>query len=332
MPCSELSWSSPGGGGNGSVGDPTRARGVAGARDGHSGAMAAMKLIRSAGGVVWRVRPDAAGVEIAIVHRNRYDDWSLAKGKLDPGEHVLAAAVREVREETGVTGLPQVRLPSSHYLTGEPGTEKIVDFWSMQALSAREFEANDEISGLRWLDNESACELLTYAHDRGVVAAFAALPRVTGLAVVVRHGKAGSRKEFDGADADRPLDDHGRRQADELGPLLSLFKPARVYAAPLTRCIETVAPIGLPVRAETLFAEATAAKPTAVADRLRALVVEHGRIVVASQGGVIPDLLAALQPPNVSATTSFDTRKGEAWVVTFAGTDVVAADPLPAPV
>jgi len=62
----------------------------------------------------------------------RYNDWTLPKGKLEPGEPSLAAAVREVREETGIDGVPQVRLPSIQYLTGEPGVEKVVDFWSMR--------------------------------------------------------------------------------------------------------------------------------------------------------------------------------------------------------
>jgi 8-oxo-dGTP diphosphatase len=267
-------------------------------------------------------------VEVAIVHRDRYDDWSLPKGKIDAGELLLATAVREVREETGVQALPQVRLPGTRYLTGEPDTEKTVAFWSMLALSEADFEANQEISELAWLSVDEAHARLTYAHDRGVLAAFAALREVTGVAVLVRHAKAGSRKSFEGPDELRPLDSAGERQAAALGPLLSLFRPVRVYAAPLTRCIDTVAQIGLPVRTDTVFAEETAAAPKAVAERLRALVTAHGRVVVSSQGGVIPDLLDALRPRNASATTSFATPKGSGWVLSFNGPDVVAADPL----
>lgn len=287
-----------------------------------------MKLIRSAGGVVWRGTADST-MEIAVVHRDRYDDWSLPKGKVDGSERTLAAAVREVREETGVTGVPQVRLPTIRYLTGEPDTEKTVDFWSMQTLSAIDFIPNDEVSAVRWVAPPTADDLLTYAHDRGVVAGFAVLPKVTGIAVVVRHAHAGSRSGWGGPDEVRPLDSAGKRDATALAPLLSLFKPVRVFAAPLTRCIDTVAQIGLPVRSDTVFAEATEAAPKAVAERLRALVAESGRIVVASQGGVIPAAIAALRPPNASATATFHTPKGAGWVLTFAGPDLVAADPLP---
>jgi 8-oxo-dGTP pyrophosphatase MutT (NUDIX family)/phosphohistidine phosphatase SixA len=283
-------------------------------------------LIRSAGGVVWR--DGEGGVEVAVVHRDRYDDWSLPKGKRDHGEHPLATAVREVREETGIVGVPQVRLPAVQYLTGEPDTEKVVDFWSMRARTFGEFTPNDEVGELRWIAADAADSLLTYAHDRGVVTAFAALRRVTGVAVFIRHAKAGKQSEFHGRDEDRPLDREGKEQAKRLGPLLALFKPARVYAAPNVRCVDTVTRIGLPVRKDTVFAEVTEAKPAAVADRLRSLVAQHGRVVVSSQGAVIPPAMAALAPPNATATASFATQKGDGWVLCFDGHGLVAADHL----
>jgi 8-oxo-(d)GTP phosphatase len=305
--------------------------------------MVEMRLIRSAGGVVWRPIETAANasgsgvsagaIEVAVIRRNRYDDWSLPKGKLKHGEHELAAAVREVREETGATAIPQVRLPSTRYLTGEPDTEKSVEFWSMQELSPSTFVTNDEVDELRWLSPHDATGLLTYAHDRGVVTACAELPPVTGIAVIVRHADAGSRSEWaadpnTGPDDDRPLDEVGHKQVSALTPLLSLFKPTRVYSAPLVRCVDTVAPVGLPVRTDPVFAEETGATPAAVAGRLRALVAQSGRIVVASQGGVIPDLVAELHPANATASQTYKTPKGSGWLLAFSGDDLVAADPL----
>ncbi len=286
-----------------------------------------MKLIRSAGGVLWRAASDET-VEIAVIARDRYADWTLPKGKLDPGEHTLAAAVREVWEETGTTGIPQVRLPSVRYLTGEPDTEKSVDFWSMQANGETNFSPNNEVSGLQWLDPTAAAGVLTYAHDRGVLSAFTALKPITGVCLLVRHAHAGARETWPGPDEVRPLDQRGQDQVSALTPLLGLFKPSRVYSAPVTRCVDTVTPVGLVVRTDSIFAEARAAAPQAVADRIRELVDESGRVVVCSQGGVIPETLAALRPPNVSAGTSFVTPKGQAWVLSFAGSDLVAADPL----
>jgi 8-oxo-dGTP diphosphatase len=301
--------------------------------------MAAVKVIRAAGGLVWRQAKGSgsgggsggsgSGVEVVLVHRPRYDDWTLPKGKLDAGEHLLAAAVREVREETGVVGSPQVRLPSSRYLTGMPDTEKTVDWWSMQAVSQSAHTATNEVDEVRWVKPARAEGLLTYAHDRGVLAAFMALPLVTGVAVVVRHARAGKASEWPGDDDERPLDREGKRQTAALAPLLASFRPARVYSAPVVRCVDTVAPIGLPVRVDTVFAERTAAAPKAVADRIRALVAEAGRIVVCTQGAVVAPALAALRPPNTAATERFQTPKGDAWVLSFAGPELIAADPLP---
>jgi broad specificity phosphatase PhoE len=110
---------------------------------------------------------------------------------------------------------------------------------------------------------------------------------------------------------------------------LALFKPARVYAAPVKRCADTVAPVGLVVRTDSMFAETRAAAPRAVADRIRELVGESERVVICSQGGVIPQTLAALRPPNAPAGSTFLTGKGSAWVLAFSGPDLVAADPLP---
>src|SRR5690242_21339296 len=90
------------------------------------------EAVRAAGGVLWRGN-GAGAVEVAVVHRPRYDDWTLPKGKFKVGEFPVQAAIREVLEETGVAGVPQVRLPSIGYLTGVPGQHKTVDFWSMRA-------------------------------------------------------------------------------------------------------------------------------------------------------------------------------------------------------
>ncbi|HEU0241749.1 MAG TPA: NUDIX hydrolase [Micromonosporaceae bacterium] len=296
-----------------------------------------MSVIRSAGGVIWRRDDPPADplgpARIAIVHRDRYDDWSLPKGKLASDEHPLAAAVREVREETGATGLPGVRLPSTNYLTGEPDIEKVVDFWSMQESSPSTFVTNDEVDELRWVAPDEATGLLTYAHDRGVVAAFAAMPPVTGVAVLVRHAEAGSRAEWAAqpgppSDDERPLDDIGIAQAHALASLLSLFQPVRVYSAPLVRCVDSVSEIGLPVRTDWVFAEQSDASPHVVADRLRALVSEYGRIIVSSQGGVIPATIAEFKPPNGLATDTYHTGKGASWVLSFSGNALVAADRL----
>jgi 8-oxo-dGTP diphosphatase len=292
-------------------------------------------VVRAAGGVVWRDAGRGA-VEVVVVNRPRYDDWTLPKGKLEPGEHPVLAAVREVHEETGVEGVPQVRLPSIGYLTGDPGVEKSVEFWSMRARTVHDRAPDHEVAQVRWVPLAQATSLLTYAHDRGVVAAFAALPRITAEVLVVRHAHAGSRHAWHGTDVLRPLDAVGARQIDRLTPLLAVFAPTRVVSATPQRCRETVERLGLPVGVCPAFDETSPEGVGGAVAALRALASPApqtepqpvGSTVVCSQGKVIPPMLSALRPANSTAIEAYDTPKGTGWLLAFAGTDAIAADPL----
>jgi 8-oxo-dGTP diphosphatase len=121
-----------------------------------------MSEIRAAGGLVAR---DGA---VLLVHRPRYDDWSLPKGKLDPGESWEDAALREVHEETGVRARLRTELPPVHY-TDNKGRPKTVRYWVMEPVEVPDFAPNDEVDELRWVPAGAALELLTYPHDRGLV-------------------------------------------------------------------------------------------------------------------------------------------------------------------
>jgi 8-oxo-dGTP diphosphatase len=282
-------------------------------------------LVLAAGGVVYRRRPEG-DIEILVVHRPRYDDWSLPKGKLDPGEHRLAAAVREVREESGARGVPQVRLRTVTYLTGEPGVEKLVEYWSMRCLSDDGHEPDDEVDVRQWVPLATARDLLTYAHDRGVVATFSALPPVRGVVVLIRHAHAGRRAAWEGPDDERPLDTNGGRDAQNAAPLLALFAPERVISAPAVRCRDTVAPtaglLGLRLEIDGRFAEA--GDPEEALHALRELAHATPTAVVCSQGGLIRPLLARIRPGGEQ-----QTPKGTAWVLSFTESgEVVSVDHL----
>ena len=108
------------------------------------------------------------GGRIAVIHRPRYDDWSLPKGKLDPGESFEAAAEREVLEEIGVRGTLREELPSAEY-TDHRGRSKIVRYWAMEADDVPAFTPNDEVDEVRWLDAGEARSLLTYDRDRELI-------------------------------------------------------------------------------------------------------------------------------------------------------------------
>lgn len=134
--------------------------------------MGGADVVRAAGCVVFR--PGAGGPEVLVVHRPRYDDWSFAKGKLDPGETDLECARREVEEETGVTGRVGPELPTIDYFDNK-GRPKAVRYWVMLALGGADdgdFEPNEEVDELRWLTPASARPLLSYEHDRALLDAF----------------------------------------------------------------------------------------------------------------------------------------------------------------
>jgi 8-oxo-dGTP diphosphatase len=120
------------------------------------------KKVKAAGGVV------TDGGRVALIHRPKYDDWTLPKGKLDPGEDFEQAALREVEEETGMRCRLGRELPSTKYRDAK-GRRKLVRYWQMAPL-AGEFAPNKEVDELRWAEPQEANELLSYEHDRDVLA------------------------------------------------------------------------------------------------------------------------------------------------------------------
>ncbi|BBJ42796.1 DNA mismatch repair protein MutT [Streptomyces antimycoticus] len=123
--------------------------------------------ILAAGCVLWRRSPHGGGLEIALVHRPRYDDWSHPKGKLKPGEDALHGAVREVVEETGMGCAPGAVLPTLHYMA--KGRPKEVRYWAAEAVDDETFVPNREVDRLLWLPPDAARLRLSYDHDRTLV-------------------------------------------------------------------------------------------------------------------------------------------------------------------
>jgi 8-oxo-dGTP pyrophosphatase MutT (NUDIX family)/phosphohistidine phosphatase SixA len=285
------------------------------------------KPITAAGGVVWRMRDGAP--EVLLVHRPRYRDWTLPKGKLLPGEADLVAAVREVGEETGAEVAVQRRVRTAKYAVD--GVRKKVTYWSMRYRSG-EFEPNDEVNDIAWLRPGRAYERLDYDVDRRVLEDFAAMPVADSVLVLVRHAKAGRRSDWSGDDDLRPLDASGVMQADALASLLALFGPTRIYSADLVRCVQTVQPLAdsldLRVRVEPAFAdESYEDGPDGTQNALLALAKPGKVSVVCSQGLTIPALIDKLGP----GVRSSETRKGAWWVLTVVDGDVVSLDHYDAP-
>jgi 8-oxo-dGTP diphosphatase len=295
-------------------------------------------VIRAAGAVLWRAPGNADAPEVGLVHRPRYDDWSLPKGKLDDGECPPQAAVREVAEETGHKVALGRRLGRAHYVVRSPKARqtgpKIVDYWAARAVDGT-FAPNHEVDELRWLSPAAARDLLSYDFDRTVLDSFVAVPLPTATVLLVRHGEAGERAEWDGDDYLRPLTEDGLRQAAELCSLLALFVPSAVHSAPPVRCVQTVEPLaaalGVEVVLEPLLSEdGYTFDPDAA--RRRFLELARGTVVVCSQGGVIPDLVFALAGPaalDADGHGDIPSRKGSTWVLSMRDTQCLTADHYP---
>lgn len=121
--------------------------------------------IKAAGGLVWR--DSARGREVAVIHRARYGDWTLPKGKLNPGEDWKDAAVREVKEETGCSVQVKDFAGTVSYETG--GRQKVVQYWNMEPVGESKFEPSEEVAEIRWLSVQKALEVLDYDGEREIL-------------------------------------------------------------------------------------------------------------------------------------------------------------------
>lgn len=294
-----------------------------------------MTMIRAAGGVVWRRAEAAHGatVEIAVVHRPRYDDWSLPKGKLAPGEAELDGGVREVLEETGQRVRVGRSLGETAYLKLEKGEErpKVVTWWAMEAIGGS-FTPNREVDELRWLSLGEAESIVTRPTDRELLGRFAHGPAPTRTVLLVRHASAGSRAAWAGEDRRRPLDAVGAAQADALVRHLARYDIGLVASADVLRCEQTVEPLAaalsIAVRPEALFSEVGYPGREAEAiEALRGLGPPAQDAVICSQGDVIPDLVSRIAAADgIELERAVAAKKASTWALTLADRQLVAAE------
>ena len=262
------------------------------------------ELVRAAGAVLWRPSRTSSStdIEIGLVHRPKYDDWSLPKGKLDPGEHIVACAVREVLEETGHAVSLGVPLGVQRYPVA--GATKEVLYWAARADdSAPPWPGTSEIDRLEFVPAARAASRLTHPRDIEFVEiagqSLGSPVRDTAPLVILRHTKALGRKRWDGADADRPLDPKGIAQADRLTVLLACFGITRVVSSDSLRCVDTVRPYATTARAHVeleprVTEEAHDGAPRGAGDAVRELLTSGDAVVLCSHRPVLPTLFDAL--------------------------------------
>ncbi len=303
---------------------------------------AADPVVHAAGAVPWRERDGR--LEVALIHRPRYKDWSWPKGKVEPGESLPAAACREVAEETGTPVVLGAPLPTLRYRTPDGG-RKEVRYWAARVATdadAAALDARDlvraapltEIDDVVWVSAPTAADLLTRPTDRRpltVVTELHAAGRLaTRVLAVARHGRAKQRSAWKGDETTRPLTAQGQAQARALVDVLGAFGVAEVVTSPWTRCLRTMTPYaeatGLtPREVGSLTEDAVRVDPQDAVSVVSALLADARDAVVCTHrptlGAVLPALGEATRRWTTGTVPDADPwlRTGEVLVAHVAG-------------
>ena len=255
--------------------------------------------VTAAGALPWRVTNDR--LEVLLIHRPRYDDWSWPKGKIDDGETIPECALREVREEIGLDAPLGRPLPAIHYRVASG--LKVVFYWAVKANGTRLVPDGKEVDSVMWCAPEKAAKLLSNptdvvpleylrkAHEEGELN--------TWPLVVLRHAKAKPRSSWTKAEGERPLAATGTRQAQAVGRLLQVWQPPRVVTSPWLRCVATVAPYAKVAGAKVRMAEALTEhrhhrSPKKTAAVVEALFDKQRPVVVCTHRPALPTVFAQL--------------------------------------
>ena len=259
--------------------------------------------VLAAGALAWREKGE--GVQVLLVHRPRYDDWSIPKGKLDKGETFPAAAVREVAEETGYRVRLHRPLPASVYLLPD-GRTKLVQYWTatVRAKVAPGPQSRGEVDEVRWVPLDEAERLVTRQGDQVPLVTlrrFLDADELKTVPIIIqRHGAAVSRAKWRKGEESRPLNSKGKKQAQALPALLDAFDPASVVSSPWRRCLATVEPLakveGLKVRTkDQLTEEAHTAHPSRTAAVIDRVLREARPTVVCTHRPVLPTVIDSVR-------------------------------------
>jgi 8-oxo-dGTP diphosphatase len=290
--------------------------------------------IIAAGGVVWR-RDIEGEVEVLLVHRPRYDDWSLPKGKVEEGEALISCAYREILEETGLNIKLGPYVGYVEYYV--PNGLKHVAYWSASIIEDHSsFHANEEVDQIIWLDLESASFRATRDSDRYILERFATTPFDSSALIMLRHAKALERGEWQGEDEDRPLQLVGQLQAKRMLSLYQVFGVEEIHTSDAVRCLDTIAQMAKALQITPIITNAVSEytykrnKEKAI-DYIKELIKKNKQVVLCSHNPVLPRMMEKLTKKIDFDYPDNKLLPGEAWVLFHNKKDVLQIDRISAP-
>jgi len=288
------------------------------------------RVVKAAGGLVFR-RTAKGNLRILVAHRPKYDDWGLPKGKADEGEEAEQTALREVFEETGF----RCRVVASLGVTRHriEGGLKVVRWYAMRPLpQSPGFAENEEIDEIKWLPPKGAREVLDYESERDLIdgSRLKKLAR-TGALLLLRHGEAVDRSEWDGPEVERPLTKKGRRQAQAVADSLTAAEVERIVTSPYRRCVQSVKPLAAAIGAEAESVSALAEE--ADVDAAYAFVdgLIGANVVISTHGDVIAAVINPMMRAGLSLESHFHCATGSIWLVKVGAGRFTTGHYLPPP-
>lgn len=295
--------------------------------------MGEVSEIQAAGAIVWR-RNESDAIEIALVHRPKYDDWSIPKGKVEGEESLIACAYREVVEETGFAVRFGQSLGIAHYEVN--GLRKTVTYWSARLLGEQGKPNPEEVDAVRWMSCEEAKEQLGRDSDRQIVETFQSIEPDTKPLILLRHAKAIERQEWAGEDTDRPLSSLGERQAKRMLTNFLPFAVEEIHSSSAVRCYESITPLARGLNVDFFFTDSLTEevfhknneRPFKYVQRL---LVNDFTTLVCSHNPILPSIVSAFVDKFGVEVPSTKLEPGDAWVAHHVEREVVAIDFLPAP-
>ena len=294
-----------------------------------------MDVIQAAGAVLWRRLSDEL-IQVALIHRPRYDDWSFPKGKVEQGEAEISCAHREVLEETGYTTIFGPELCKVQYAVGE--NLKTVRYWAAEAIGeAVAIHDAEEVDQLIWVTIEDAYTKLSRTGDQEVLRNFEKFGADTTPLILLRHGKALAREEWEGDDGDRPLAQLGQQQSKRMHALYHPFGVTEIHTSDAVRCYETVAPIARTMSLNLVYwtelsEYAFEKDKKAAINVVNDIIESEARAIVCGHNPVIPGIVAKFIGKKNFKELDHGLLPGEAWILHHKDGEIVAIDWVQAPV